>query len=580
LAKEDVKGSFEKSKPIISKYILKDAILRPNNIKTLLLINNMKINLVNSIPHYELIGDPIQNFYQLGLKDKNKAKIVYKDIHNLFKVPNEALNDKLNQIIQNILPIFFKPNSHYSKYLQAYAEGLGIDDNETFYTLMLPEILSMLKKWMPSLALPTLGCSSYFGINDKTSTAFHLRILDFPLNNSIYGNERTICYKLSNMKKIFTYSFSGLPYPSLTSMNEDGLTLALHQKYTDVFNNKGRPIFEITFQILATCSNINEALKVLKDSISITTWGLYLLDKNNNVLEVDIGGNQIDYRKYKLDNTSPQLYFNNSPLKKFKQVVSLPVSMNEFNNCRNKSIEPELKKIKNLDEIKALKLFSKSSSSKTLFKIGPNNPGTINISCMNPTEFTSKTILGTAPKVYSFGINCYKNIFSKIETKHKEIRTNKDNLKYNKCISLAMNSEINFDARNIHNGFHFLQLAIEESGHLPEKYVLNLYYYYYCFLHISDKTLIEEQYKNLKTLKLKLPTYLQQHTSLLQRRIERIYDLKKTITLNDFDISSFKKYYTQEEKLPALAVHQLLKYTSKPRLEIFDIIYPHLSIES
>ena len=93
-------------------------------------------------------------------------------------------------------------------------------------------------------------------------------------------------------------------------MNSYGVSVALHQKYTDHFNIKGTPIFEIAEEMLLKCGDKKSVLSFLKNSESLTTWGLYIGFSDGQVLEVDLRGEEILVNEFRLEENQI-LYFNN-----------------------------------------------------------------------------------------------------------------------------------------------------------------------------------------------------------------------------------------------------------------------------
>ena len=123
----------------------------------------------------------------------------------------------------------------------------------------------------------------------RKGNLLHGRILDFPFVGTFENEERAIRWDIPNINnKIFFLFFFSLPFSSLTAMNTYGVSVALHQKYTDHFNPKGTPIFEIAEEMLLKCGDKKSVLDFLKKSESLTTWGLYIGLSNGQALEVDL----------------------------------------------------------------------------------------------------------------------------------------------------------------------------------------------------------------------------------------------------------------------------------------------------
>ena len=175
-----------------------------------------------------LIGDIEENFYQLGLKDKEKGKLVHHDVKMMLRTPWRPVNTLIQEVGKSVIKNSLLKKSGNFKQLKSYAEGLGIPLEECAYTMLIPELVSCMSKWAPGLMKGNLGCSSFM-MRNEVNQVVHGRILDFPLQGSYDVYERAIIYDVKGMPKTLGFGSVGIPYPSITLMTEDGMTLALHQ---------------------------------------------------------------------------------------------------------------------------------------------------------------------------------------------------------------------------------------------------------------------------------------------------------------------------------------------------------------
>ena len=231
------------------------------------------------INHIHLFGNPEENFYILGKKDKDSYHRIYNQISSLC-IRNKHLTKILR--LANELSLHLsrkKYEHHHNKELKAYAEGLEVPYEEILYSFLLPEIVSSFNKWVPDLMSLIPGCSSLF-VPSTSGGVVHTRILDYALNETFTESERSILYDFDDRYKNLSFSCAGVPFASMTAMNDQGLTLALHYKHGQHFNNNGESIFFMANEIINTCSNIREAIKLIKKKSSISYWGLYLSDKH------------------------------------------------------------------------------------------------------------------------------------------------------------------------------------------------------------------------------------------------------------------------------------------------------------
>ncbi len=316
--------------------------------------NDKKSSSRRDLPLLKLIGNPEENFYQLGLKDRESYKKNVSHLESFLQTPLPFLNKIIQELLGKAFYYQWKKSSPHQKILLAYAEGLNYPPEKLLNSFLIPEILSCLGKWFPSLELKQWGCSSVFHWDPLSEKIGHLRILDFPLNGSFDVFERAILYRFKDCPQILTISSSGLPYPSLTSMTSEGVTLSLHQKFSNTLNVKGRPIFEITYDLLNSVSNLKEAKLFLKNSQSLTQWGLYLSFPDGKILEADLRGDQSFFNEYQLNEKKTVAYFNNRPIHPEK---TLPYAIQNYNQMRELSFAKKLKSFLKLKKKSSMTFF-------------------------------------------------------------------------------------------------------------------------------------------------------------------------------------------------------------------------------
>ena len=289
-----------------------------------------------NLPLIRLIGDSIDNFYQLGLKDKENHSNILSHLNSLIKTPFSKVDLTIRHLAKATLKQGFTHLPEFQKKMKAYSEGLGIAKEELTLSLLVPEIVSFLSTWVPGIPTSLLGCSSYFAWDDKTDSPIHGRVLDFPLQGSFDKNERVIWSKLDNGPATLSYSSVGFPYPSITAMTEYGVSFALHQKFDDLFNPNGTPIFELIFNMLQKCGDLKSTLEYLKKNESLTTWAFYMGFSNGEVLACDVMGKDLCYKTYHAK-AGQVLYFNNMLIDQArysKQKDFMPYGVQQYNQMR------------------------------------------------------------------------------------------------------------------------------------------------------------------------------------------------------------------------------------------------------
>lgn len=105
------------------------------------------------LPHISLIGDPEENFYQLGLKDQENFSSNQNHLNSLLKIPLPTVDTFLKQAMATFSRSLIKDKSQLFKLLNAYAEGLDVPLKQVTHSILLPEIMSCLNKWIPGAPL-------------------------------------------------------------------------------------------------------------------------------------------------------------------------------------------------------------------------------------------------------------------------------------------------------------------------------------------------------------------------------------------------------------------------------------------
>lgn len=533
---------------------------------------------LNNLPHIHLIGNPEENFYSLGRRDKEGYELIKKQITQLCMRSTYAavLIKKLTEWSKD----YNKRGSiDLSREYKAYAEGLEIPVNDLYFNLLLPEIVASFNKWLPHLLGVIPGCSSLFLWDKENQGVVHSRILDYALSGPFEKYERTILYEFSKRLKTFSYSTVGMPTPSLTTINEKGLTLALHYKHGDFFDINGDSIFSLIYQISSYCTSIQEVKKYLHGYSSIGHWGIYASDSNGNIGSFDIRGQQVYFEKFDLKEHD-FLYFNNRPLVSSKEEELLQPYGNKA-QCimRKETLFKQMEKYKYsakdhttellrvLTEIKPVKSYSAKK-----WKLSPVNPGSIQAVSMHNSLFETCHILGKAPKLYQGEIEKYSQIF-KNRTSKSFLKKTKIDIKYIKGMEYISESQSSMDSGNIENAYHSLQMAIEYLADYPEKIIAEFFFLIWQYLHEDSNKDLNYIYQELLDLEGLLPDYLNDHRILFITRLNKIlghgHEPKLRSKIKD---KNLRIIFDKEIKMKAVALKLLRKFTI-PRIEILDIIY-------
>lgn len=531
-----------------------------------------------------LIGDIDQNFYQLGLKDKEAGKEVHRDVKRMISTSITAIDTVIEEVTKQVVKNSLQAKPEQYRHLLSYSEGLGVKGEDLFYTLLVPEIVSAMTKWAPGFYKGSLGCSSFFMRNEKLEVV-HGRILDFPLQGSFDKNERAILYDLNGMPKTLGFGSAGIPYPSVTLMTEDGMTLAIHQKFTSVFNKKGLPIFELVMELLKNARDKNSVLEFLRSNQTLTTWSLYISFKNGDILACDLLGDKLYTNEFHLEENQILYFANRLEDKSMVQENYLPLGFEQFNSMREtiaaKKIDHFLKKKKRTD-LDLLKMIATPYEQTVKhhdyshFNLDPLTASSISIMTMNPKAATALYITGDAPKVYRNNLVRISDTFNAPQM--EAIPNNKPSSLHEnhfRGLRSLMEAQIGFDLHDPQKIYHHLQFAIDHFENRPELGMAKFYFLVAQYMYETHSKVLSSVLHDFKSIEGKLPMSLNDHCLLFIGRLEKILDMPPTVEKDRIVNSKLKEVYELESKIPRFMFHLTTKMIMFPRLDLADIIYLH-----
>ena len=539
------------------------------------------------LPIITLFGETVENFYQLGLNDRDGHEMLLEHAKLIMSTPWENANKLITPIVTKLISQITNSNPEFNELVHSYAQGLKKPTSELIYAFLVPEIFCFMNKWMPGVPYYSFGCSSIFTWCEKRSTLVHGRILDFPFAGSFDVNERALLTAHSDGAKTFSLGTSGIPFSSITSMSEHGFTLAVHQKFSSVFNKNGKPIFQITQELLSHCTNRDEILAYLEQTISLTSWGLHIGFADGTVLSVDLLGDEF---YYDIQNIGPGevLYFNNFLLEKPENEEDiLPFGFNQYCEMREKSFYTKMDQFKFLEsEISAENLIKLMSTplnfnKKDLWTCDFTTPSSLQISCLIPETNECLFVPGTAPKLFDGEVIHVKSLFDRPKAAMKKIRGKKTDQGYQKGLYHLMQAQVHHDKNDSHLTYHHIQLAIHFFK--DHQYFDICLFYFYTFQYIHEKNTknlseILLGFKNLAKDK-KLPTYLNDHCLLFMARLEKIRSGNTSINIEQIKHRALQRVFEFEQKLPQAFFHQVTSSFMSVRIDLVDIIYPHVKAQ-
>lgn len=529
----------------------------------------------------KLIGSSEESFYQLGLKDRDGHSFLLKHMQTVLSLGIP----KVDKILQEIAASFFdhqqEKNSEYKLWLENYAQGLGIPSKELVFTLLLPELSSCLSKWLPSLSANFLGCSTFFFWDDKEETPTHGRILDFPLVSSFDKYERTILYDFPGLPKVYSFSSTGFPFPSISSMNEYGVTLALHQKFTDILNIGGRSVFDIGNELIFNTETLEDALNILKSAEGITTWCFNMTFPDGRWLSADLMGSELVYKTGKI--TKGEItYFNNDIIsEKLNTEDFHPFAIaphNKMRACAGQEKIKTLLKKKKLTDIDVLKTMGtplkEATAADDSWNLDTLTPSSVQVLTMNPTKGRALSIAGEAPKIFTGAYEEHLDLWSNPIVNLKEKKLKNSPLNFKIGLRDYMMAQVAFDHKDFTLAYHHIQMAHDALSGTKWEAISEFYFLVFQFMKERHKKVRANLLDNFQVLLPSLPPVLQDHAWLYISRLERMLHKTTRVTESDIKHPALKKVLELENKIPNLLLHRTITILMAPRLDLVDVIYP------
>lgn len=508
-----------------------------------------------------LIGDPVQNLYQLGLRER---QAFLKIENRVTKLLSTSLVLRFGQDILSRARTLLKKRKHeetfFDQCVKAYSEGLGIDSTRYFSFLSLLEVAAHYGQVYPELKSILPGCTSVIAKNGTDFT--HTRLLDFPLIGLFDEAPRIYYWQQEGKVPLLSYSCEGLAPLFFQGIHGSGMSFALHHKPGKTYHHDGQSIFQITFESLFEAQNQADLKKEIKKRSSITKWSLILLENTGIVQVIDVDGPAQNAETYNLNETSP-LVFTNIPLSGDANGFE---SFINFCELRQSWIKEKLKKessvhiLHQLTDVEDQKNKQWTHPAATLSTIGAYH--------VNLTQGYVDVKDGDAALVASDGI---MRIPLSAEGEPNILEAPKNPTPFEASWKRASKAQSAFDQGEYDVAYHELQMALAQMPHATWKEIFKFYLLVWDFKFISNEKELALIYKKLKMTHV--PLHLHDQWLLLIMRLEKQLNLVPTV-----EVEAVSEYYREmfrQEKLasrPLFATWMKLLY---PRMEILDIFSPH-----
>lgn len=532
-----------------------------------------------------LIGDSLENLYQLGLNDREGHEMLLNHAFSIIGGRRHALNKGLQGILKMGVRPLLDLNPSYKEKIEAYASGLGIPPQELALGLFIPELMCAMDKWMPGVPHYLLGCSSYFTWDEERDAPLHGRILDFPFLGSFDENERIIQSQLDSGPVTLSFSSSGFPFPTITAMTSAGFGLSLHQKFGSTFDYGGTPIFEILFELLQNCETKDDCIRYLKNQRSLTSWGIYLSFPNGEVLSWEMNGEEFCYNQHQIEPGKLLFFCNQREDLSMENKEVLPYGFTAYNKMRldmqSKKSTKFTKAIKNKWSAEKLLRYMGTADEQrkvksTQWQADPMTPATLQNIVMIPKTGEALFIPGSAPKFFNGEVGHLKGAFEKAELSLASVRGKANDKFYQKGVTHYMQAQVAQDLKNPHQVYHHLQMAIEYFENNPYQVIAKFFFHVFQYMYEDHNKVLSQLLLDFKSLEEKLPSYLKDHCLLFIARLEKILKGKTSIGIDEIHHPSLQKIFEFETKMPRLLFHNTTREFMAPRLELLEILYPHV----
>lgn len=506
-----------------------------------------------------LLGDPAQNLYQLGLRERDAFLAIEDRVTKLLST-NAVLRYGQDIVARAKVLLKRKEETFFDKCISAYAEGLGIESTRYLSFLSLFELAAHYGQVYPELKGLLPGCTSVFSKNGDDIT--HSRLLDFPLIGLFEEQPRLYYWHMEGKEPLLTYSCAGLAPIFFQGIHGSGMSFAIHHKPGSSYHREGQGIFHIAFESLFEAQNFSDFKKEMKRKVSITKWSFLLLDKSGQVLVTDIDGPAQNSDSYSVHDTSP-LIFTNIPLQNdgggFEAYLKFSEdrqtwTKEKLTHNKNQHI---LDSLTDVEDQKARKWIHPSA---TLATVGAYH---VSLTKGYVDVKEGESALVASDQIIRFSLENHQQVsVIKGQEKTKSLEA---------AWKRAAKAQSAFDQGEFDVAYHELQMAKSLCEHPVWKEIFQFYLFVWDFKNVSNNKELSLIYKRVKALKV--PDSLKDQWNFLIMRMEKKLDLSPTVTFHE--VSSPLQELFQQEKLaskPLFATWMKLLY---PRMEILDVFSPH-----
>jgi len=283
--------------------------------------------------HATILG---QNIRQGSLKDLalyNEWLIRRSHLLERFPLLQDLAVSFYHQVLLPMLDVQL-PNE-YKKLQSLMSLYAGIDPRVVQRALYQPDGMMLLSRLgvmkyifrdFSSGGLP--GCTSAAVLEELRSEGsgpLTCRNLDYPIIGAWENNTTALFHKPKEKNEIphVSITTSGLHISGLTSMNTEGLTVAVHAHFGRKVSVRGLPIFIIGQEMITKAKTIDEAFKIAKSMKRIGNWAYVVTSaKENQAAVIEMTPNDTAIRYAKDGVLSHSNYFHTHQLQDTEALIS------------------------------------------------------------------------------------------------------------------------------------------------------------------------------------------------------------------------------------------------------------------
>ncbi len=339
-----------------------------------------------------LIGNPEENFYVLG----KKHAPLYAELRERL-LPSGA-SRAWRLLTRQPLPAdeVTRPGGAVAGWLRAYCEGL----DET-----VERHLAVLER-LEASSLP--GGLNAFRWNEVTQGPEHHSLSEWPLALFQGAATETIYLRVPRGPGMVYTCVPGVPFLPLAGMNDAGLTLALHRKFSPLFHASGAHAGPMALEALWENRNATDLRKFLRHRQTRRLWAFHACDPSGQVVVVDLAGPQLDARQYGLREEKLVVY-NARTLVKSATGAQLSTAPAGFSLCQEKrdDARARLREVREEHPLRALTL-APASFPRHASAVGP---ATVQALSFFPGTLGLESSMGVPPLWFQARLLRWQDLF-------------------------------------------------------------------------------------------------------------------------------------------------------------------------